>query len=578
MVVDKDGNTKLGVARSRHHRDGSKYSYHIFDENGRDISPASLRYQYNDEAEAIGTRELFKIAKEKGYFDQSVPELSEEDLQPIYEGGYEPGEVVRQDGLVDLYGPQKARKVDPQTGEVTYGAAGFDPETGKFQGLVSAQQEAQQTIAAQQRASDVADVELLGGRVTDAMREQGNIRQALGRVEEATRPMQGEFAFSPGATQSLLGAAEARTTPGVDVQRQFIDAPTQYDISAGITGQQFQGLGDLRGGLLGEALSGITEGLTEREREQIEQASRTAGVEAGRVRDIGRVAGEVEDIVRADQARRLQNIQAAQSILGQEGGLQESDYARMMQADLANQQALNQARQAQTAMGLERAQAEAGLGQQAQLAQQQMIQQRAEGQIGRELAAYESDIARAGAQDLQREQIAQQRLAADRAGALQLLGAEQATSADPMMAILGRPSSQAPAAQGMLSAGATLGQQSGPQYLNPEAGLGYISQRAANQATMAAGQAAGQGSMMGGLLGAVGQIGSAALPLMCWVAREVYGVNNPKWKKFREWMLTKADSSFREAYITHGEAYAKYISDKPSIKERIKSFMDSKIA
>lgn len=81
------------------------------------------------------------------------------------------------------------------------------------------------------------------------------------------------------------------------------------------------------------------------------------------------------------------------------------------------------------------------------------------------------------------------------------LGAEQATSADPLMAIVGRPSQAAPTAQSVLSTGAGLMAQSGPQYINPEAGLPYISNQYANQANMYAAEQAKWGNIIGGALG-----------------------------------------------------------------------------
>lgn len=94
---------------------------------------------------------------------------------------------------------------------------------------------------------------------------------------------------------------------------------------------------------------------------------------------------------------------------------------------------------------------------------------------------------------------------------LQRLGAEQSTAADPMMAILGRPSSAAPAAGGLAQMGMQTQQQSGPQFFNPEAGLGYIQNAATNQANIAAAQASAQGSMMSGLFQGLGTLGGGFL-------------------------------------------------------------------
>jgi hypothetical protein len=81
------------------------------------------------------------------------------------------------------------------------------------------------------------------------------------------------------------------------------------------------------------------------------------------------------------------------------------------------------------------------------------------------------------------------------------------------------------------------------------------------------------GQIIGGVLGFAG---NAAKP-GCWVAREVYGEDNPKWVAFREWMLTKAPAAFRELYLEAGEAVAEYIRTKPELKNRIRSFMDAKL-
>lgn len=63
----------------------------------------------------------------------------------------------------------------------------------------------------------------------------------------------------------------------------------------------------------------------------------------------------------------------------------------------------------------------------------------------------------------------------------------------------------------------------------------------------------------------------------CWVAREVYGINNPAWMAFRFWMLNKSPSWFKATYLRYGERFARFISDKPRLKSLIRTWMDSKI-
>jgi hypothetical protein len=68
-----------------------------------------------------------------------------------------------------------------------------------------------------------------------------------------------------------------------------------------------------------------------------------------------------------------------------------------------------------------------------------------------------------------------------------------------------------------------------------------------------------------------------ALCFACWVAREVYGIDNPKWILFRTWLFTKAPDWLRELYIAHGESFAAWIHDKPLIKDMIRFLMDQAI-
>ena len=63
----------------------------------------------------------------------------------------------------------------------------------------------------------------------------------------------------------------------------------------------------------------------------------------------------------------------------------------------------------------------------------------------------------------------------------------------------------------------------------------------------------------------------------CWVAREVYGADNPKWLLFRAWMLTDAPVWLRELYATHGEDFAAWIHDKPVLKAGLRMIMDQVI-
>lgn len=43
---------------------------------------------------------------------------------------------------------------------------------------------------------------------------------------------------------------------------------------------------------------------------------------------------------------------------------------------------------------------------------------------------------------------------------------------------------------------------------------------------------------------------------ICWVARAVYGSDNPRWRLFRAWKLEDALVWFRAFYIRYGERFA----------------------
>ena len=296
----------------------------------------------------------------------------------------------------------------------------------------------------------------------------------------------------------------------------------------------------------------------------------------GRTFDQSGAIAEAEARVQEDNARRMQNRSFAQSVLGQEAGLQQGDITR----------------------GMAQESEQAGLQQQANLAQAQMDQQ---------AAAFDADTAlrTAMANQAQQQQANQFGVGAQmdaeplneqlkQSGTLgyidaatRLAALEDQQTLDPFAAILGR------AGGGSLQAGqgvfgqAGYGLSSGPQYLNPEAGLGYISNMAANQANMYAANVAADASRSSGIAGGLGALGGGLLKgagaaggfgaLFCWVAREVYGPTNPAWLQFREWMFTESPNWFFKLYAEYGERFANWISNKPRIKSIIRKWMDSKI-
>jgi hypothetical protein len=87
-------------------------------------------------------------------------------------------------------------------------------------------------------------------------------------------------------------------------------------------------------------------------------------------------------------------------------------------------------------------------------------------------------------------------------------------------------------------------------------------------------------NMGGGMGGAAGGMGMGGMGGggFCWVAREVYGVHDTRWLEFRTWLTTQAPTWLRDAYGAHGEAFAGWLSDRPTAKAAVRTAMDAVLA
>lgn len=63
----------------------------------------------------------------------------------------------------------------------------------------------------------------------------------------------------------------------------------------------------------------------------------------------------------------------------------------------------------------------------------------------------------------------------------------------------------------------------------------------------------------------------------CWVAREVYGVHDPRWLAFRQWMVWRAPAWMQEQYREHGQALANWLHARPVPKVALRLAMDRAI-
>jgi hypothetical protein len=281
------------------------------------------------------------------------------------------------------------------------------------------------------------------------------------------------------------------------------------------------------------------------------------------------------------------------SQFGVSAGLQQESQANQaaLQAQLANQSATNQARAAGLQAGLSQDAQQAQLDQASNLAQAELTQQaNAFGAQSAQQAALANQaqqqqanqFAVGATMDAERidESLRQQGLGNYINAVGNLAQIEDKFMLDPFQALLGRGGGGSLQAGQSVFGQAGYGLNSGPQYLNPEAGLGFISQMAANDANMYAANVAADASRSAGLMGGIGALGGGLLSnasLFCWVAREVYGPANPAWMQFREWMFNESPQWFFDLYRKYGERFASWISDKPRLKGIIRKWMDSKI-
>ena len=127
--------------------------------------------------------------------------------------------------------------------------------------------------------------------------------------------------------------------------------------------------------------------------------------------------------------------------------------------------------------------------------------------------------------------------------------------------------------QGLVqNAQAGYGALGSSSFLTPESQ--YLANIRANRIQMEtaiqSANAARSGAIWGGVAAGVG----AAIGGKCWVAREVYGVANPEWIVFRNWLESEAPEWLDTLYLEEGERFAEFISDKPFLKSIVKMAMD----
>lgn len=309
----------------------------------------------------------------------------------------------------------------------------------------------------QQRTGDIADVEALGGRATEALRASDPAMQAL-------------IAQQQGATTGAYDREAPTTTEqqrlrGVDEQRlRNMEGDT-----LGLQWEQFA-----QGDKLMQQADTITEGAKEYEQGLTPQQERQA---AQRAREAGSARG-------VDAS----NATIASEILGRENFLaQNRAEARTMRGEAAGLRGESYGRD-QYAQGL-RGEAAQRRGEQAGI-RGEMQGLRTEDEMRRAQAFQEAQGAGGN-----------------------LFGMLGQTSADPFQAILGRPGMAFGGAQQQQGFGAGMAAQNmGPQLFDPNAGVNLGLMNQANQANYNANIYGSQAGMYGGMMQGLGGIFSSLFP------------------------------------------------------------------
>jgi hypothetical protein len=453
------------------------------------------------------------------------------------------------DGMVDLLGDNRtvsefttrqatqedvaaglASEVGESITEATGGRkAGFDAD-GNFLGLSALAEDIQRGNLSRQREADLADVERLSDRYRGVMEDYKPaatsglddarilLEQQRENLTGLRKPTQAELDADPSLDpDSLINTGTGSDGPitiptddtyGGDVTAATMDAaqvadPLQLQANTQFQGELATGTGNqdtLRSALLGDAKTALDSGLTDREQAQIANAARARQTLMGRTFDQSGAIAEAEARVQEDNARRMQNRSFAQSVLGQEAGLQQGDITRGMaqeseQAGLQQRADLTQAQMDQQANAFD-----ADALQRSRMGNQAQRQQANQFGVGAEMDAERLN-----------ETLRQQGLSNYINAVGNLAQMEDKFMLDPFQALLGRGGGNALQQGQSVFGQAGYGLNSGPQYLNPEAGLGFISQMAANDANMYAANVAADASKTAGIFGGLGALGGGLL-------------------------------------------------------------------
>ncbi len=206
-------------------------------------------------------------------------------------------------------------------------SAGYT-EDGQFLGLSAFAEDVGRANISRQRTSDLNDVSRFAGQYKDIMEQfrDPNTPRTIGEIGGANDVFLNAMGGNAGAT------GEAGATP------------------------QPSGPG-LRSMLASQATDALGQGLTDRERQRIQDSFKAQSTMMGRTFDQSAGIREAEALVGESNQRKMQNRAFAQSVLGQEAGLRQAEISQAKASELDPFQAIlgrsggNTLQQAQGVLG-----------------------------------------------------------------------------------------------------------------------------------------------------------------------------------------------------------------------------------
>lgn len=540
-------------------------------------------------------QQLYDMESDPNHGRQAYAELD----QKVIKQGLLGKDGTGRDGATGLIAGNQKQGFDDGT---PMRKAGFSAD-GEFLGTTQLDQDLKYRQTADTLKQTINLANRNSGALTSAMR-MGGVGNAVddftALAKRSSNPTdittRGDLAGDAGFHMSQVKDIQGSQVQQIGSVGNARDVSNQYGVQQ-VQGQEMGDLGGLRSAMRNDAMSDLQSGgnLSAQEMRQVEEDARAGQTARGVTRNHSSV---VEEVANKESLRRERQNEArnyAGQIAGQEANLRGADVGQNMQAQMANQQMSESQRQRQMQAQMTNQQKDMSyadrrlqsqmanqqtnlasnqVNQQAQIANQQVDLQTASAILG----GAEKDADMRLHADQLNAQLDMQALQADRAVSAQRVGLEKATSADPFMAITGRDFSGSQGGQNVYGSGAGLGAT--PSLYNAGQGIEYMSNANANlanyQANVYGAQVGAQAGITSAIIGAGGSMASAGIT-RCWVAREVYGVNNPMWLLFRDWLDTESPSWFKATYLKFGERFAKFIKNKPRLKRIIRKWMTSKV-